>query len=274
MKHNYFIILAIAAFAAILCLPAPGLASSLLGSAQSFAVLGASAVTSTGPTTINGDLGISPNLVGSITIVPPFTQTGSIYGGPLSLAGQAQIDALVAYTGLAGLPFTTHYLVPTDLGGLTLTPGVYKFDSSAGLTGTLTLDFTGNPNADFVFQIGSTLITASNSSVIVNNGNSTSGVYWQVGSSATLGTNTMFAGNILAHDSVGLDPYAEILGGRAIALNAAVTMSGTNGISNNNPVHDFGSYGFSGGTPVPVPGTLLLLGSGLLGVVLRKTKIV
>ena len=149
-------------------------------------------------------------------------------------------------------------------GYTTLTPGVYHFSSTAQLTGALTLDFQGNPDADFVFQIGSTLTTAENSSVNVINGNSNSGVYWQVTSSATLGTDTTFAGNILALASVTLDPRAEILGGRAFALTGAVTLV-DNLISNNNTL-DFGSYGFSGGgepVAVPLPGALLLLVSGM-----------
>jgi type VI secretion system secreted protein VgrG len=160
----------------------------------------------------------------------------------------------------------TSNLTGQDLGGLTLTSGVYRFDSSAQLTGILTLSGPG----DFIFQIDSTLTTAGNSSVNVINGNSNSGVYWQVGSSATLGTGTVFAGNILALDSITLTTGADILCGRAIALTAAVTMD-TNKISNNNTAQafgggsDFGSYGFSGGGApiVPVPGAILLGGIGV-----------
>ena len=168
---------------------------------------------------------------------------------------------------------------------MTLAPGVYCFSTSAQLTGTLTLDAQNNPNAVFVFQIGSTLTTASSSSVNVINGGSLSGVYWQVGSEATLGTDTMFAGNILALASVTLDPRADILCGRAFALTGAVTLK-DNFISNNNSLEDFGSgrsdfgsYGFSGGsgdaTPgVPEPGTLTLLSVGLGAgfILLRKFR--
>ena len=113
----------------------------------------------------------------------------------------AQLTHPAAYNTLSSLAVHLH-LTGQDLGGLTLTPGVYRFDSTAQLTGTLTLDFQGNPNADFVFQIGSALTTASSSVVNVINGDSISGVYWQMGvlaaGSATLGTDTMFAGNILS----------------------------------------------------------------------------
>jgi hypothetical protein len=193
-----------------------------LGLAQSFGVLGAQAVTNTGPTVVTGDLGISPNTASSITGFPPGTFTGTLHAAD-GVAGGAQADALAAYVSLAGAACNLN-LTGTDLGGLTLTPGVYCFSSSAQLTGTLTLDAGGNPGAVFVFQIGSTLTTASASAVRMINGGSNCNVFWQVGTSATLGTTTAFVGDILASASITLNTNAT-LGGRAIALNAAVTMA-------------------------------------------------
>ena len=141
---------------------------------------------------------------------------------------------------------------------------------------------SNDPNALFVFQIGSALTTASNSVVSVLNGGTNNGVFWQVGTSATLGTSTLFAGNIIADQSITLNTTAKILCGRAIALNAAVTMD-NNTISNDcagagaigSGRIDYGSAGFSGGQPVPEPATLALLGIGLFGIasqLRRKNK--
>ncbi len=190
-----------------------------LGTAQSFAVLGASTVTNTGPTVINGDLGVSPGT--AITGFPPGIVNGTTNAAN-AVAAQAQRDANTAYNSLASQACTTN-LTGQDLGGLTLTAGVYCFSSSAQLTGTLTLDAQGNPNSVFIFKIGSTLTTASNSSVRLINGATVCNVFFQVGSSATLGTGTQFIGNIFALASVTLTTNVNV-SGRAVGLNGAVTL--------------------------------------------------
>lgn len=197
-----------------------------LGTAGSFAVLAGSAVTNTGPSVVSGDLGVSPS--SAITGFPPGRVVrGTIHQGDAD-AAQAQADLTTAYNSAAGQA-PDRLLTGQDLGGLTLTPGVYQFASSAQLTGRLTLDAQGNPNAVWVFQIGSTLTTASGSNVTLINGASPCNVFWQVGSSATLGTGTDFVGTIMALTSITATTGA-IIDGRALARNAAVTLD-TNTIS-------------------------------------------
>jgi len=152
-----------------------------------------------------------------------------------SLAGPAQSAALVAYNALVAMPCTvngpndlTGKILGTSAGAVTLTAGVYCFPAtSAELMGTLTLDAQNNPNAVFVFQIGSTLTTASSSAVVLINGAQDGNVFWQVGSSATIGTGTVFAGNLVAFTSITLTHGASV-SGRALALNGAVTMDTNN----------------------------------------------
>ena len=192
-----------------------------LGTAGSFAVLAGSTVTNTGPTVVSGDLGVSPG--NAVTGFPPGQVTnGQIHAGDAT-AAQAQSDLTVAYNSAAGRACNSN-LTGQDLGGQTLTAGAYCFSTSAQLTGPLTLDAQGDAGAVFIFQIGSTLTTASASSVNLINGAQACNVFWQVGSSATLGTNTAFKGNILALQSITLNTNATITNGRALARNGAVTM--------------------------------------------------
>jgi hypothetical protein len=217
---------------ALVGLPLQARGAITLDTAGNFAVLAGQTVTNTGPSVIDGgNVGVSPS--SAITgfppgiVMPPYTMNE---GDAVAL--QAQSDLATAYNVAASLVFTQD-LTGQDLGGLTLLPGVYFFSSSAQLTGTLTLNALGDPNAEFVFQIGSTLTTANNSSVTTINGGSVSGcdVYWQVGSSATLGTDTAFEGHILALTSITLNTGATMYAGSALARNGEVTLD-TNTITN------------------------------------------
>ena len=190
-----------------------------LGTAGAFAVLGASTVTNTGPSVINGDLGVSPG--SAVTGFPPGIVHGTIHAADAA-AAQAQSDLTTAYNNAAGQACNSN-LTGHDLGGLTLTAGVYCFDSSAGLTGTLTLNAQGVAGARFIFQVGSALTTASSSTVNYINGAQPCNVFWQIGSSATLGTATSFVGNIMALTSITMTTGAT-LKGRALARNGAVTL--------------------------------------------------
>jgi hypothetical protein len=195
-----------------------------LGTATGFAVLGASAVTCTGVSDVTGDVGVSPAI--SITgFNPPCTIAGTIHAGDAA-AVQAHADLGSAYGGLTAA-VCEHNLSGQDLGGQTLAPGVYCFDTSVGITGDLTLDGGGNTNAIWIFQMGTTITTAPNSSVVMAGGALPCNVFWQVGSSATIGTGTAFQGNLLAYSSITLTNGANIVG-RAMAVNAAVTMDHNN----------------------------------------------
>jgi len=197
-----------------------GQAPVALGSASTFAVLAGSTLTSTGATAINGDLGVSPGT--TLTGVP--TVNGTIHLGDPA-AAQAQLDLSAAFNDAAARTVGA-VAVAGDLGGQTLTPGLYHSSSSLGISsGDLILDAQGDTNAVFIFQVGSTLITTADRQVILSGGAQAANIFWLVGSSATLGTNSAFKGNILADQSITLMTGAT-LEGRALARTGAVAIDG------------------------------------------------
>ncbi|MCZ3389252.1 MAG: DUF3494 domain-containing protein [Actinomycetia bacterium] len=189
-----------------------------LGTAGSFAVLAGGGITNTGPTTVTGDIGTFPTT--TITGAGSLTLHGTNHAGD-SVTQGAKTDLVTGYNTAAGEGPTT--AVPADLTGMTLKPGVYNSASALALSGKLTLNAAGNPNAVWVFQAGSTLVTGSGSKVVLVNGAQSCNVFWQVGSSATLGTNSTFRGTILALTSISLTTGATV-DGRVLARNGAVTM--------------------------------------------------
>jgi type VI secretion system secreted protein VgrG len=222
-----------------------------LGTAGSFAVLAGSTVTNTGNSLVSGNVGVSPGT--AITGFPPGVVslgTGTLHGGDAT-ALQAQNDLITAVSS-AGNETCGSDLSGTNLGGMTLTTGVYCFSSSAELTGMLTLDDQGDPNSVFVFKIG-TALNADNGSAVNFVHGTGANVYWQVGSSATIGTSATFEGNILANTSITLNTGATIQCGSALAESGAVTLD-----SNTVAVCQ------SGTTVVPEPTTWACVGIGLL----------
>jgi len=201
--------------------PGAGPPAATLGATSTFVILAGSTVTNTGATTtIVGDVGVSPG--SAITGLPVGQPTGGAVHAADPAAASAQAALTVAYNDLAGRARNAT-MTTAEMGQRTFTAGVYAWATSAQVTGTTTLDAKGDPNAVFIFQIGSTLTTATNAAVSLVNGADADNVFWQVGSSATLGTGTAFRGNILALASITLNSGAT-LSGRALARTGAVTL--------------------------------------------------
>ena len=211
-----------------------------LGTASAYAVLAGSTITNSGPTTLCGNLGLSPGT--SVTGAPVLICGGVPHVTDVE-AAQAQLDLTAAYTDAAGRFGGTALITAGDIGGQTLYPGLYTEASSLALTGPVTLDALGDSTAVFIIQIGSTLTTAAGSSVVLVGGAQAANVYWQIGTTCTLGTTTSFKGNILALDAIIFDTGA-VLEGRALARNAEVTFL-TNTITIPILLNTY--------TPTPVP---------------------
>jgi hypothetical protein len=298
------ILFVVAALAALTCPPLVS-ATPILGTdLASFTVLGASTVTNVPTSTIVGNVGVWSsgganaitgfNSSPGVAVSDPQVTGGNVHAGTaVAQLAQGQLTNAITYLGLLG-PGT---LLPADLAGLILSPGVYTVPAgTTNLSGALTLDGLGNANAAWVFQMPSTLITSPNSNVNVINTGSGAGLYWNVGSSATIDTNTAFLGNILALTSITMNTTATDVCGRALANTGAVTLD-QNSLSGVCVEFLSGSNGLSGGLdvittpgggtevvtlpfvpvgetpPIPEPSTLLLLGSGLFGFVAFRKKL-
>ena len=254
-------ILLLSAVSLAVCATASSQAPSL-GSAAGFAVLAASTATNAGESAITGDVGVAPGT--AITGFPPGTLTGTMHPGD-AVALQAQGDVTTAYNALTASVCTTT-LTGQDLGGLTLTPGVYCYAAAAQLTGTLTLDGQGSSSAVFIVKTGSTLTTAASSAVTLINGASAANVFWQIGSSATLGATTAFAGNVIALASITMGAGCS-LSGRVLARTAAVTLD-TDSVAipgGTAPTASWNNYGVgwpgTAGIPTFVLSALPVLGT-------------
>lgn len=198
--------------------------SIVLGAAKTFAVLAGSAVTNSGATALTGDVGLDPGGPTAVTGFPPGIITGTLHVND-ALAVAAQTDLTTAFLAAQGKVCPTgHNLSGIDLGASPFAPGVWCFSTSAALTGTLVLDGGGDTNSVFIFQAGSTLLTATSSDYLLLNGAQAKNVYWQVGSSATLGVSSALPGTILALTDITLTTGSTLLG-RALARNGMVTLA-------------------------------------------------
>jgi hypothetical protein len=195
-----------------------GLQPVSLGSAATYGVLGGATVTSAGLTVINGDLGVSPGT--AYTGFPPGIVNGSIHAGD-PVAAKAQADVGIAYNNAVARKSPT--AVPADIGGMTLTPGLYNAPTTLAISSTVTLNGENKPLSVFIFQIPSTLTTAVNSAVVLTNQAMACNVFWQVGSSATLNTDSTFVGTIMAAASISVGTGSTV-NGRLLAQSGAVTL--------------------------------------------------
>jgi hypothetical protein len=216
---RYPLVLAAVAVGLVVATSAVAAATAVpLATTDSFSVLAGAGITNTGPTTVSGDIGTFPTT--SISGLGTMTVGGTNHAGD-AVSQQAKTDLITAYNVAASEGPTNP--ITADLGGRTLLPGVYNSASSMGLTGALTLNAQGDPNSVFVFQIGSAFTSASGSQVNLINGAQACNVFWQVGSSATLGTGSTFIGTILALTSISVTTGVTI-DGRVLARNGAVTL--------------------------------------------------
>ena len=199
------------------------MATVSLGSATDLAILAGSSITSTGATDITGDIGLSPG--SSIGGFPPGILNGTQHINDAT-STQAKLDLTAAYNDAAGRTSTDMVTLAGNIGGLTLTPGLYKSTSSIAISsGDLTFDAKGNADAIFIIQIATTLTTTSGRKVILSGGALASNIFWQVGSSATFGTTSVFKGTVMAMQSITMNTGAT-LDGRVLARTGAITMAG------------------------------------------------
>ncbi|GAA4657579.1 ice-binding family protein [Arthrobacter cryoconiti] len=197
-----------------------------LGSAGSYLVLGGGGITSTGTTSVGGDIGVGPG--SAIVGFPPGIVAGTTHTGDAA-ATQAQTDSLTAYNDAAARTPTAPNFAG-DQNGKTLTPGVYHTAAAFALTGTLTLDAGGDPNAVFIFQVDAALNTAAASTIQLTNGAQANNVFWQVLGAAGTGASSTFAGTILAQGAITLGANTNITG-RALTHTSAITLT-TNTLTN------------------------------------------